>query len=148
MMAFARRPIEGSSPFGLTEGPATEPAARVTATGRSASIMRTTSVWGNQLASITVRTEFCYNFSTVTYAASTKSFYVFALGSLTMVWQGWASYDEHWYTLTGHIKAGIVSQAQGNFGQCVIEYGCLVSIYPIAATWAHYDGAWNTSGSS
>ena len=106
---------------------------------------------GQHLANITLHTDFCYNYSSVTYASTSKTYHIYTLGSTTGVieWDKWSEFSEGFYAYNNHTNGGVKTTAQGTFKSCfAFGHGCWGSYNPIARTYAHYDGTWYTSGSS
>ena len=106
------------------------------------------NIIGNHLAAITLRTNWCYNGSRVTYSYSSRSQYVYALGMATVSWQGWADFSEGWYSYNGRTGGGVMTSTQGQFGSCAFRVGCLGSVYPSITLYVHYDGTYTSTGSS
>lgn len=132
--------------------PGTVPATLGSCSGYSNWVERTqyeNNAYGSHLAWIKLHTNFCYNYSRVTYATSYRSAGTTELGNIGGIeWQGWQSYSEAWYTVNGHINGGAYAITQAKFGDCPIHVGCIAYVYPQAETLAHYDGGWNTWGKS
>lgn len=103
---------------------------------------------GLSMASIYLQTNWCFNYSRVTYAASTRSFTVYGLGATNMVWEGWAEnpVEQYFYTSGGHINGGVLTYSEGEFGNCLVRVGCLNYIYPWTETRNYWNGTSLESG--
>ena len=101
---------------------------------------------GISMASIYLQTNWCFNYSRVTYAASTRSETVYTAGAANMVWEGWTGFDQYFYTSGGHINGGVYTYSQGEFGNCLIHYACLNYIYPWTETRNYWNGTSLESG--
>jgi hypothetical protein len=97
---------------------------------------------GISMASIFLQTNWCFNYSRVTYAASYRSYTVYAAGALNMVWEGWQEnpVDQYFYTSGGHVNGGVLTYSEGEFGNCLIHYACLNYIQPWTETRNYWNG--------
>jgi hypothetical protein len=122
--------------------------------GYSAYVWRTqyeNNATGQHLGWITLRTDYCYNNWTVTYAHSSRTYGLSGLANQTGTykWLGWNTFSEGWYVYYSHANGGVRSETQASFQTCfALGHGCFGADTPIARTYAHYDGTWYTSGSS
>ncbi|QGN57220.1 hypothetical protein [Nostocoides sp. HKS02] len=103
---------------------------------------------GVAMASIYLQTNWCFNYSRVTYAASYRTYTVYAAGSLNMVWEGWAEnpVEQYFYTSGGHVNGGVFTYSEGEFGNCILHYGCLNYIQPWTETRNYWNGTSLESG--
>lgn len=103
---------------------------------------------GVSMASIYLQTNWCFNYSRVTYAASYRTYTVYAAGALNMVWEGWQEnpVDQYFYTSGGHINGGVLTYSEGEFGNCILHWGCLNYIHPWTETRNYWNGTSLESG--
>lgn len=121
-----------------------------TCSGYSGYVYRNQSaynVWGWLLVRITLRTDFCYNYSRVTYAHSTRTAYVSQYAAVGgWYFDKWTAFSEAWYTYNYHYYGGVKTETQGYFRMCTLKLGCVSSEFLTARTYAHYNGTWSTGG--
>lgn len=113
--------------------------------GSSGWVQRTqyrNNAYGAHQAWVTLRTDWCWNGRTVTYANSTKSHGTGTFGVLFR-WKEWSEFSEGWYAYNNHTNGGVKTVAQGHWEYC-LKY--CADFDMVARTYAHYDGTWTASG--
>jgi len=90
------------------------------------------------LGTFTIRTFWCYNYSVVTFATSTRSGSVTLAGTIGgLSYDGEQSFNEYIYS-----SYGSYAFSQGKFTQSPFHIGTLGAVYPTNETWVHRDGTY------
>jgi hypothetical protein len=106
------------------------------------------NAFNSELARFVLRTDFCYDHRRVTFANNTVRASVTVLGTIGGIrYNGHFGISEYFRTWNSRTNGEARSEVQGHFTQSPIRIGELGSVYPIAITYAHYDGTWATGGS-
>lgn len=123
-----------------------------TCSGYSNWVQRTqviNNIYGQLLLRVILRTDFCYNYSIVTYAHSSRSQYVSTIAAAGgWYFSSWTGWSEGYYIYNNHTNGGVKTFTEGYFQECVLKIGCIGSASIGARTYAHYDGTYSASGYS
>lgn len=99
------------------------------------------NIFGGELGSYKMATNFCHNGKAVTYVSSSVEGTVSTVGTLGgLVFDGIVSSSEGWGNYNGHTNGSASSFTQGRFHQSVPGVGDLPSIYPKVWTTVRYNG--------
>ena len=99
-----------------------------------------------KLAYIQLQVNWCYNGARVTYAAASRSYYIYTIARPTWYFRSWSDLTQYFYTSGGHINGGVMNNTQAHFDICVFKYGCYQGADPYAEVRVYFNGTSLLSG--
>ena len=98
--------------------------------------------FGQRVAYVQLVVPWCYNGTRVTWAASQRTYYIYAIAKPTWTFRNWTDFQQYFYTSSGHANGGVFTSTTGHFDICLLKVGCVTSVDPYLEQRGYYNGTW------